>query len=63
MPDDTDWKAVAVQLAAIDHRACSIVEAADKIVEYLDSIGLVKYAGHRKLEMLLTEYRIARGGQ
>lgn len=36
--DETDWKAVAVQLAAIDHRAADIILAADRLAEAAERV-------------------------
>ncbi len=61
-PDENAWADALHEPAASNERLCRLVLAADKIVEYVDKIGLVKYAGHKRLEALLEAYQIARQG-
>ena len=64
-PDEPrgDMFAAVQSLAADNARKCDIIMAADKIVEYLDSIQIVKFAGHRRLEVLLDAFKVVRQGQ
>jgi hypothetical protein len=50
-------------LAADNCRLIDIVLAAEKIIEYVKTIGLVKYAGHKRLGALIDAYDLVKAGQ
>jgi hypothetical protein len=58
-----DLEAAVAMLAADNARLCDIALAAEKIVEYVKTIGLVKYAGHKRLGVLLDAYDLVKAGQ
>ena len=62
--DDTDWKAVAISLGAIDARACTIIEAADRLAEAVERHRMFANAlSWRGVINALEAFKIVRQGQ
>lgn len=56
--DATDWKSVAVQLAATSERACRVIEAADML-----AVALRHRMGAKEILKALEAYEQIRRGQ
>jgi hypothetical protein len=58
-----DLEAAVAMLAADNCRLIDMVLAAEKIIEHVKTIGLVKYAGHKRLGALIDAYDLVKAGQ